>query len=153
MTKLALGNMICGFGLIFLASSGGFFLAQYRLEAHLGSRPEELLSWWMMLQKSAHAHTNLFGMLHILFALTFPYSLCNKGTQVLQTVFLSAGSFAMSVLLVLRATHLPRGLYDPLGVLIGIALSTTLVALVLHMIGLSMKLHRTGRIEPRKKRY
>ena len=144
MPRIALINMIFGFWLIFLASAGGFFLSQYQLEAHLSSDPKELLSWWNELQKSAHGHTNLFGMLHILFALSFPYSHLSTQLKVLQSSFVAMGSLSMSILLFLRAYHLPQGSYDALGLLIGLGLSLTLVAVIMQIIGLTLKLYRAS---------
>ena len=139
MTKLGLTHILVGFWLIFIASCGGFFLADHRLESFLRGRPDELLSWWMVLQSSAHGHTNLFGMLHILSGLTLPYSSLNPPLKALQFISLLAGSLAMSALLVARSFHMPTHLADPLGVLIGLLLSCSLISIVLHISGLSIK--------------
>lgn len=145
VSRVSLMNMVIGFWLIFLSSSGGIFLAQYHLEAHLDGEVMETLSWWMSLQRSAHGHTNLFGMLHILFGLTFPYSSLRSSTKILQSVCLGSGSLAMSALLLARSWQIPRGLYDPLGAVIGTCLSLSLVALVLQITGLTMKWYRVQR--------
>jgi len=139
---MALGNMIIGFWWIFLASCGGFFLAEYRHQAFLAATPERLLQWWMVLQKSAHAHTNLFGMLHILMALTFPYSLVASSVKVGQSVGLFLGSLSMSVLLVVRSYGVPESVFHPLSVLIAMGLSCSLIAIVVHIVGLSLKWYR-----------
>ncbi|MCY4381490.1 MAG: hypothetical protein OXC40_07995 [Proteobacteria bacterium] len=142
MTKIGLAHILLGFWLIFLASSGGFFLADHRTDSYLKKDYLELLSWWMVLQKSAHAHTNLFGMLHILTGLSLPYSRLNPTWKCYQFYGLSLGSFAMSVLLFVRSHHIPSHLADPLGWVIGGCLSVSLIAQALHLFGLTLKWYR-----------
>ena len=79
MPRIGLLNMVVGFIFIFLSASAGFFLLQ-SIRVFIIRDNTELLSWWVQLSASAHGHTNLFGMLHILFGLTF-YSVLNLKTK------------------------------------------------------------------------
>ena len=73
MPRIATGNMLIGFIFIFLSASAGLFLSTEHVRAHVNGGAE-LTSWWIQLSSSAHGHTNLFGMLHVLLGLTMPYS-------------------------------------------------------------------------------
>lgn len=138
MDKTEQIHLIIGFWLIFLASCGGFFLADQQLDSFRQQRPEQLLSWWMVLSSSAHGHTALFGVLHILTGLTLPYGCLRGGWKVLQGSGLVLGSFAMSVLMMIRSFYIPDQLFDPMGILIGICLSCALGSVALHIVGLSV---------------
>ena len=142
MSKLGLLHILVGFWLIFLASCGGFFVADDQHNSFVQQRPQDLISWWMVLQASAHGHTNLFGMLHVLVGLTLPYSMLSVGWKTMQFGGLLLGSFTMSALMIIRSLQVPDPLSDPLGIVMGGLLSCALLAIVLHIIGLSMKWYR-----------
>lgn len=145
MSRVAILNMVLGFWWIFLASCGGFFLAQYRQQVYIsGGDPIQLLEWWMVLQKSAHAHTNLFGMIHILVGLTMPYSLISKVLKICLTGGLAIGSFTMSILVFVHAHLLPETIYSWVSVMIGVGLSLWLVSVAIHVSGLMIKWQRMG---------
>lgn len=141
MPRIGLLNMVVGFIFIFLSASAGFFLATEHTRIHIRDNTE-LLSWWVQLSASAHGHTNLFGMLHILFGLTFPYSVLNLKTKVIQSIGLLLGSFAMSILMFIRALSKPNLEYDALGIVTGVFLSAALISIVLQIFGLMTKCSR-----------
>ena len=140
VSKLALINIIIGFWLIFIASSGGFFIADWQKNLVLNNKFIELLSWWGLIAKSSHGHTNLFGMLHILFGLTLEISTMRIIVKYLQTVAFFMGSLAMSVLLFIRSYHKPTFNEDVLSVIIGFLLSIYLLGILTHIIALSYSL-------------
>lgn len=133
--------MLIGFAAIFLAACAGTFLAFDATEAFIHDK-SILSSWTFTLLSSAHAHTNLFGMIHILFGLTLPYAQISKKIQILQTYGLSAGTFAMSVLMFIRAFEQPFLGYDILGICMGISLSAFLLSLGVHCYSLARKIMR-----------
>lgn len=138
MPRLSILNMLIGFCLIFFAAAGGPFLAFDATDAFIHD-PSIMSSWLFTLLSSAHGHTNLFGMLHILFALTIPYSSLSSKFKKIQTVGMCLGSFGMSVLMVLRANLGPVAEYDFLGGFTGLCLSASLMAIGMHCYGLAMK--------------
>ncbi len=142
MARVSLFNIFLGFFLIFLASCYGAFLARDSTYALLQNK-ELLDSWGYILRKSAHAHTNSFGMLHILLGLTQPYSNLSLATKKKQTWGLLAGTFAMSVLLFVRS-YIPvdRLAYDIQGYFIGCCLTLSLLSLASHCFGLFSKLKK-----------
>ena len=141
MPQLGIFNILVGFVLIFLASSGGFFLSINTTEI-LKNTPEQLSQWAIILQKSAHGHTNLFGFLHIAFGLTLPYSRFTNNVKKIQTTGFLAGSIAMSLFLVLRSFNMPTAQLDLLGIVSAVFLCATLAALLSHISGLALKLYR-----------
>jgi len=138
MSKVSLTNFLIGFFLIFISASSGAFLAN-EISIKYISENNILDSWSSLIQKSAHGHTNLFAIIHICFGLTFPYSVANKLVKKLQTVGLFLGSFAMSVLMMVRSFYPPVSQTDYLGFIIGIFLSAALVALLTHMLGIGIR--------------
>ena len=141
MPQLGVFNMLVGFVLIFLASCGGFFISTQTVEA-MQHAPSQLSEWSMTLQRSAHGHTNLFGLLHITFGLTLPYSAFSNKVKKLQTSGLVAGSLAMSLCLVLRSFQMPSHSIDGLGIFSAVLLCATMAALLSHITGLALKLYR-----------
>ena len=131
-------NFTIGFFLLFIASASGFFLARESSYAILAQK-ELLDSWLYILQKSAHAHTHFFGLLHIAFGQTLTSSSCTLKQKKFQTFGLSLGSFSMSCLLLLKA-YFPPVHIDYLGFLMGVLLSCSLLALATHFLGLLKKL-------------
>lgn len=138
MPRIAIGNMLIGFIFVFMSASAGFFLSTEHTRAHIEGG-QMLNSWWLQLSSSAHGHTNLFGILHVILGLTIPYSFQGKGIRVCQTIGLFMGGFAMSFLMFLRAQGSPSLEYDAIGILIGVCLSAALVSIGIQIAGLSVK--------------
>ena len=139
MEKISLWNLIIGFLVIFFAACAGPFLALDATKSFIHD-PGHLQSWTFTLMASAHGHTNLFGILHCLFGLSFPYSAVSKKHKYLQTIGLSCGTFSMSVLMVFRASGSPVEGFDVPGLLTGVLLSFALLAIGSHCLGLMLKL-------------
>ena len=139
MPRLAIVNMMIGFILLTFAGLGGSFIANDLTQGFLKDAAQ-VHNWQMTLLSSAHGHTNLFGMLHIVFGLTLPYSALPSKVLRWQTVGLGTGSFAMAVLMVLRAGFGPSDKLEALELLTGAGLSLALIALASHAAGLGLKL-------------
>jgi hypothetical protein len=143
MPRLALVNMLLGFAALFLAAAAGSFIATTMTEGYL--RDKAILDEWsLLLQRSAHGHTNLFGMLHVCFGLTMPYSALGARLKKLQTVGLAAGTVAMGPLMLWRAAAGPVEGLDASSAVIGVCLSAALAAIGSHAFGLGLKLARRG---------
>jgi hypothetical protein len=135
--------MILGFAIIFFAALGGVFNAFDMTTAFLKD-PEQLRTWEMTLLNSAHGHTNLFGILHILFGLTLTYSTWSPRAKFHQTWMLFCGAFAMGPLMIFRGLAGPSYSFDALGSVMGVCLSLSMTALALHILGLLSKFMRRG---------
>ena len=142
MSKVSLVNILVGFIVIVLASIGGLFLG-LETKSSLAQDSIQLLKWKMVMYKSSHAHTNLFGMLHILMGLTMPYSYWNGKIKRWQTWALLSGTLSMGVLMIFRARidMNSRG-EEFLGFVMGLGLFFSLIGLTLHCLGLTYKLIR-----------
>ena len=139
MPRIGLFNLALGFWLIFFAASAGAFLAT-EAEKSFMHETGQWASWQMLLLRSAHGHTNLFGMLHVLLGLTFPYCKISFRLQLWETIGVGIGSFAMSFLLLARSFQ-PVGQDSPwYGWLIGACLSASLVAILHHACRLTLRL-------------
>lgn len=141
MPRLALLNMCCGFFVLFAAAAAGAFVANDVTAAYMRDKVM-LATWSMALLKSAHGHANLFGMLHILFGLTMPYSIWTDRIKRFQSVGLACGTAAIGPGLVLRATEVPGVGFDINGAMVGALLSAALVTLATHAAGIGAKLWR-----------
>jgi hypothetical protein len=132
---------LIGFCAILLAASFGTFVAtdMTRLFIH---DPAALQAWNMTLKQSAHGHTNLFGMLHIVFGLTMSYSPFSVRIKSWQTAGILSGTLAMSIGMLLRASQGPVEGFDVTGGVLGFMFSATFVALGVHVLGLIFKLVR-----------
>ena len=141
MARLAILNMFIGFCIVAVAAAGGPFIATILTEGYL--RDEKILTDWLLtLQMSAHGHTNLFGMLHIIFGLTLPYSIWSGRTKKWQTVGIAAGAVAMGPVMLVRAWLGPSESMDPTEIAIGALLSLSLLAISSHAVGLGAKYFR-----------
>lgn len=139
MPRLAILNMLVGFSVLFLAAAAGAFVATEMTHGYL--RDQSILdSWLLTLQKSAHGHTNLFALMHIVFGLTLPYSVFSNRSKLLQTVGLSLGTCAMAIVLPIRGLIGPIDGVDVTEVVLGAFLSCALVAIAMHAAGLAAKL-------------
>jgi hypothetical protein len=143
MNRLGILNMFIGFVILFLAAAGGSFIA-FEMTTGFLKDPQILESWRLTLQQSSHGHTNLFGMLHIMFGLTLPYSDLTLRWKTWQTWGLFLGSLAMGPGMMARALVGPTESTDLTGVLVGLGLSAALLVLVSHAGGLMAKLMRKG---------
>jgi hypothetical protein len=141
MSRNALFNLAFGFAILFLAAAAGAIVAVDTTDAFLRSAAGAN-SWAMTIQASSHGHTNLFGLLHIVFGLTLPYSRFPKKVQRLQTVALALGTVAMGPVMIARSFMPPPESTDFLTVLIGIFLSCSLAALASHSAALFARLSR-----------
>lgn len=139
MPRISILNMLIGFLAIFFAASAGSFIAFDTTEAFLKD-PKLLDSWQLLTYRSAHGHTNLFGIIHILFALTLPYSKLSPRSKKIQSIGIAAGTFAMAVLMLVRAKIGPVDGIDVLDIAIGGCLSMALVAIGSHCYGLTHRL-------------
>lgn len=141
MPRLSIFNMMFGFLVLALAAAAGAFIATDITDGYL--RDKALLeTWQLLLTKSAHGHTNLFGMIHIALGLTLPYSIFSGRVKTWQTVGLTLGTLAMGPGMIVRAFVGPSDSIDSSGIVIGIMLSCALVAIGSHAAGLGGKLMR-----------
>jgi hypothetical protein len=139
MPRLGIFNMMFGFLALFLAAAAGPFLATEITSGYL--RDKALLdTWTLLLQKSSHGHTNLFGLVHIAFGLTMPYSILPTRAKLLQTIGFGLGTVAMGVVMLVRAALGPVDGIDPTEIALGVMLSCALAALGTHALGLAGKL-------------
>lgn len=141
MPRLAQFNVTFGFFMLFLAASAGAFIADDMTAGYLKDKAI-LETWALLLTKSAHGHTNLFGLIHIAFGLTMPHSALSPKIKLLQTGGLALGTTAMAVLMLVRAKLGPTEALDVVGLLIGAMLSCALAALASHAAGLAAKMLR-----------
>ena len=141
MARISIWNMAFGFLLLFFAACAGAFVSFDMTDAFLKD-PALLDSWQLTLMKSAHGHTNLFGMLHVMFGLTLPYSRLADKFKLWQSYGLVAGSVAMGPLMMIKAYGGPQQSFDPIGLCIGVCLSGSLVCLGTHAAALFYRLLR-----------
>ena len=141
MPRLAILNMVIGFVVLSLAAAAGSFVATEATEAILKD-PALLNTWGQILRRSAHGHTNLFAMTHILFGLTMPYSSLSSRVKKFQTIGMLSGTIAMSA--GMYAQSFGAGSLDLTAgsVTVGILLSAALLAIGSHAFGLSIRLVR-----------
>ena len=137
MSRLALLNMAFGFLIIAIAASAGAFVGNSLSEAYLNQIPTD--TFLLTLQKSAHGHTNLFGMLHILYGLTFPYSRLSQKFKVFQTLGLAAGTFAMGPVMLVRILMEESAELNLITYFMGLLLSLALASLITHSFGLFVR--------------
>jgi hypothetical protein len=140
MPKIAIFNMAIGFLIIFFMAAAGTFLAYDITQGFLKDHVI-LESWQHMMSRSAHGHGNLFGIIHIAFGLTLPYSVFSLRFKRLQTFGLLLGSFAMGFLLHLKGMSGPTEAIDILNVVIGVCLSLWLISIASHCYALFSKLN------------
>lgn len=135
MQRLGILNMALGFFVLFFAASAGAFVSFDMTEAFLRN-PSQLHSWQQTLQSSAHGHTNLFGLLHIVFGLTLAYSPLKSKWKALQTLGLFCGVIAMGPLMMIRSAWGPSESLEGIGLVIGLFLSASLLVLASHSAAL-----------------
>lgn len=140
MPRLALINMVVGFVIIFLSASFGTFIV-VEMQEMFRSAPHLINDWYMTLLQSAHGHSSLFGMIHVLFGLTLPYSRLSTTLKIYQTLALLAGSLAMGPLLALRATS-PAASDGVVVVVSGLLLALFLFAIIFHAFGIYLRIRQ-----------
>ncbi len=145
MPRVALFNMLIGFILILISAMAGTFIAQDLTQAYLNDPESQLAmlhNWQTTILKSAHGHINLFGMLHILFGLTIPYSILSKKIKIFQTLGFISASLSMSIGMLIKSQTGPQldmGICD---VLMGISFSLLFIAIAGHAFGIWCKMSR-----------
>lgn len=141
MSRLALFNGAFGFMWIALAAMAGSFVAIDMTESFV-SDPAALHTWQLTLMRSAHGHSNLFGLLHIGFAATLAWSRLSPRIKLGQTIGLVMGSLAMGPVMVLRSyLAVPIGI-DLMGITVGVLLTGSLIAIASHSYALFARLAR-----------
>lgn len=140
MSKLAKINICLGFWILFFSSLSGAFVATYLEEMLTQYEMQQISNWQLTLIRSAHGHSSLFGMLHILFGLTFSIASHSNRIENWLTMGLLSGSFSMAILLSLRSFQLEQSMMSGLGVLNGLLLSFALIAILVHALGLTKKI-------------
>ena len=138
MPRIGLLNMIFGFCVLAIAAAAGAFVATDLTQGFVHDKAM-IDSWQLMLDKSAHGHTNLFALLHICFGLTLPYSRWKAPFKMAQTAGLMLGTLAMGPGMMVKARILPHDGNNVIDIIIGGMLSAALAALISHCIGLGMK--------------
>jgi len=132
-------NLLFGFFLIFLSSCGGFFIG-LMTQLALTSDRLFLSTPFYLLQKSAHSHTNLFGLIHIAFALTLRDSKLSSRSKIYQTWGLFLGSLSMSLLMILRSLTLGTNVSELMKYFSIIFLCFYILAVFTHCYGLLLRL-------------
>ena len=141
MPRLALFCMMMGFALLAIAGAGGSFIAHEMTGAFL--RDKALLDTWRLtLLRSAHGHTNLFGMILVLYGLTMPYARSSLRKRQCETIGLVAGAIAMGPGMMLRAALGPTESLDGGEIFVGTLLTLSLAALVSHSFSLAEQCFR-----------
>lgn len=143
MPRLGILNMALGFLVLFLAACAGAFVSFDMTEAFLKDA-SQLHTWQATLLSSAHGHTNLFGLLHIAFGLTLPYSPLASRWKALQTFGLFCGVFAMGPLMMIRSAWGPSESLEGIGLVIGLFLSLALLTLASHSAALLYRFVRAS---------
>ena len=139
MPRLGILNMLIGFSVLAFAAAAGAFLATDITAGYLHDKAL-LETWRLLLLKSAHGHTNLFGTLHVLLGLTLPYSALKPSVKKAQTIGLLLGTLAMGPGMMIRAFAGPFEGVDATEGVIGLMLTAALAALATHAYGLGLKL-------------
>lgn len=143
MSRLAIFNGAFGFLWIALAAMAGSFIAIDITESFTNDL-SGLNSWQLTLMRSAHGHSNLFGMLHIAFATTLAWSRYSAKIKLWQTVGLVLGSLCMGPVMVLRSYLPPPIGIDLMGILVGVLLTAALLAIASHSYALFARMMRTA---------
>ena len=139
MPRLALVNIAIGFWVLAFSAAAGAFVATDLTATYIAEGTFHS-TWESVLTASAHGHTNLFGMIHIAFGLTLPYSRVSQKWQSLQTAGLGLGVLAMGPGMIIRSRLSPTVGNDPLGIVMGCLLSAALAAIFTHAVALTGRL-------------
>ena len=139
MSRLSISHFLFGFWLIAFSALLGAFISTEETRSFILD-PKIRDSWQSVLLKSSHGHSSLFGLIHIVFGLTLPYSRLSHRIKVFQTIGLLCGSGCMNILLVVKAFHMPILGFDLLGIFMGFGLSFWILSVIFHCFGLSKSL-------------
>ena len=131
MSGLARLNIAVGFFMIGLISCFGAILS-FDVSDAIARTPAALLLWEVVLQKSAHGHGNLFGMLHILFGLTLRYSLLSQKWKSWQSASLFLGTLAAGPLMWLRSLSPQPSAPDLMTYVVSVFFAASLASLFSH---------------------
>ena len=140
MSRLSLINFVIGFTVILIASSAGAFIGLEMTQNEIAKIPE---SWGLVLRRSAHGHFNLFGLIHILFGLTLPYSNVSTIIKKWQSIGLFLGTLSMGPGMIYRSTLPPTDDFDLATWIVSLGLSCYLLAMTIHILGLLLKIRRS----------
>ena len=132
-------NLLIGFTAILFAASGGAFVANELTENFVNELIQQNHSWFVTMLRSAHGHTNLYGMLHILLGLTLNHSSCCAKTKKVQTGFMFCGTLAMSIGMLIQGFGAPSNSINVLTLVLGLGLALSVVSIVLHVFGILKK--------------
>lgn len=139
MQRIAIWNLFFGFLVIFFGAAAGALVANDLTNSFIDSAeslPTLMGKWKLVIQSSAHGHTNLFGLIHIVTGLTMPYVRFEEKIKLGITCGLTLGVVAMGPLMIWRSFLQPIAHYDLNGVLIGICLAAALLATGIQTAGL-----------------
>ncbi len=139
MPRLALVNILIGFVTLFFAACAGSFISVEMTKGFVHD-PMLLNSWQLTLMRSAHGHTNLFAIIHVIMGLTLPYSTLSLRVKRWQTFGLLLGTLAMSIGMMFRSWGIPNEGLDAGQVIVGVMLSCALAAMGVHAVGIGKKL-------------
>ena len=143
MPRIALLNILIGWSAIAIAAFGGVFIAN-DLSAGYIIKGQFSGAWEDVIRQSSHGHFNMFGMLHILFGLTLPYSKLPAYLKKIQTMLLAFGLVAMGPMMLIRSTIKPSLNLGLVEILIGVFMSLSLVSVLSHIYGICLKLRRVS---------
>lgn len=144
MPRVALLNMVIGFTVLFFAAAAGSVIGFNITDAYLFNR-DYLDTWQLLMQRSAHGHTNLFGMLHIILGLTMPYAGWSPRIRAMQTAGLASGVIAMGPVMALRSFAGPSDKLDFWTILMGVLLTFALLSIGTQAAGLLNRFVRPAR--------
>jgi len=135
--------MLIGFAVLTLAAMASAFIATDITQGYLRDKAV-IDSWQLLLERSAHGHTNLFALVHVCFGLTMPYSTLGPKAKAWQTVGIALGTLGMAVGMNVRARLGPTDGVDLAEIVVGGMLSCALAAIAAHAYGLAAKLRQRG---------
>lgn len=131
MRGLAGLNIAAGFFVVGLISCFGAILS-FDIADAVARSPTTLLQWQVVLQKSAHGHGNLFGMLHILFGSTLRYSLLPRKWKCWQSLGLFLGTLAAGPLMWFRSLSPQPGAPDLMTYIVSAFFAASLASIFSH---------------------
>lgn len=140
-SPLARFNIAFGFFVIGLISCAGAVMS-FDVTDAIVRDPQTLLAWKAILQKSAHAHGNLFGMLHILFGMTLQHSLFSHRVRLAQTGGFLLGSLAAGPLMWVRSFSSAPDETMVLTYILSVFFVAALVAIFSHSLGVFLSLKK-----------
>ena len=141
MSKVSLVNILIGWIGLVISAFAGVFIAN-DLSTEFINHSELSETWKSIILQSAHGHSNMFSMIHILFGLSCSYSDYSNRTKLIQTVMLFLGIIAMGPLLYIRSNIKPTPEMGLVEISIGICLCLCLLSMCSHCLGIASKLFK-----------